>query len=90
MDSTELYWSPVYNSIVAMPLGHITLLYHGKLTWLERRSIICHELGHFLGLGHNGRACMRAYVRPSMDNIDPRPYAGDYNRGLAYIPFDWQ
>lgn len=91
MDSVDLYWSDKYQSLISLPVGHIELLYNPEFTWRERRMIICHEFGHFLGVDHNRHACMRSYVRESRYSTpDPKPYAGDYNRGKASIPTHWQ
>jgi hypothetical protein len=87
-ETTGSYWSDTYQQYIGYHHGRIDLLFHGKFTYLERLSVICHEFGHYLGLDHdNVHGCMRSYIR-GFQGIDPKPYAGDYNRSLITVP-DW-
>lgn len=54
-----------------------------ELSYRARKMAVCHEIGHFLGLGHSSRfnaGCMRYYLTPS-----PQPHAGERNRIRAAL-----
>jgi hypothetical protein len=63
----------------------IGLIYHYKNSLAYRFAAICHEFGHYLGVGHSSHGCMKAYIKPNIQN-----WVGKYNLGKAQEPsIDW-
>jgi hypothetical protein len=59
--------------------------YGYKFRW----TVICHELGHYLGVGHSWHGCMTAIIAPPYI----QDWVGDFNREQVKYPetrwFGW-